>query len=361
MAESKKLLYVASTMAHINNFHRPYIDALRDHGHEVLVMARGEGADFDIPFEKKLFSGKNRECRRMIREIINSEDFDAIVLNTSLAAFHVRLSLPRRRPRVVNVVHGYLFSHGTPPLKRAMLLLAEKFVRRRTDAIITMNSEDYGIAARHRLARGKVFFSRGMGATVRPSVSSPEKIRKELFPEGAYVMTFVGELSKRKNQSFLIEALAEIKKTIPEAALCLVGDGENRGELEALAERLGVGSSVIFAGHRDDACDFLRATDLYVSASVIEGLPFNVVEALGVGKTVLVSDVKGHSDIVEGGVDGYLYNPDDMSDFVNKACQIYREQPLPEDKIKEKYLKYERTSVFPETLLLLEESLLIDD
>ena len=360
MSESKKLLYVASTMAHINNFHRPYIDALRELGHEVLVMARGEGADFDIPFEKKLFDKRNRECRRMIREIIKAEEFDAIVLNTSLAAFHVRLSLGRRRPRVVNVVHGYLFSRRTPLIKRVMLLFAEKLVRSKTDAIITMNSEDYRIAERNRLTRGKLYFSRGMGAAVRPSVNSSEKIRKELFSDGAYVMTFVGELSKRKNQRFLIEALSKIKQNIPKAVLCLVGDGEERGRLEALAKKLGVYSSVRFVGWREDACDFLRVTDLYVSASAIEGLPFNVVEALGVGKTVLVSDVKGHSDIVEDGVDGYLYELDNVSDFVNKTCQIYRGQALSSDKIKEKYLKYERSSVLPETLLLMEESLLID-
>ena len=50
-----KILYVASNMTHINNFHRDYIAALREAGHTVSVMARGEGADYDIPFEKKLY------------------------------------------------------------------------------------------------------------------------------------------------------------------------------------------------------------------------------------------------------------------------------------------------------------------
>lgn len=357
----KKILYVASSIGHINNFHLPYIEALRAEGNEVLVMARGAGADFDIPFEKKLVSSKNGECRRKIREIIDRERFDAVILNTSLAAFHVRLALRRnKRPRVVNIVHGYLFSRDTGVLKTALLLLSEKLVGRKTDAIIVMNRDDFEIAKRHRLTRGKVYFSRGMGASVRPVVTSPERIRSEFFSEGDFVMTFVGELSARKNQRFLIEALPKIKERIPNARLCLVGDGGERAALEELSAALGVSGDVVFTGARADACDFLRASDLYVSASRIEGMPFNIIEALGVGMPVLASDIKGQSDLIENGECGYLYKFGDMSEFVNKTCQIYEKNELSAEKIKNKYLKYEKNSVFPETLSLIKETLELD-
>ena len=51
-----KILYAASTMAHIHSFHEDYIAALRRDGHTVLVMAKGADADFDIPFEKKIIT-----------------------------------------------------------------------------------------------------------------------------------------------------------------------------------------------------------------------------------------------------------------------------------------------------------------
>ena len=110
-AEKKmsKILYTASTMSHINNFHLDYINALRSEGHTVLTMARGEGADFNIPFEKKLLSPKNTRCRKEIKRILENEKFDIVILNTTLSAFHIRLAMPRRRPRVLNIVHGYLF------------------------------------------------------------------------------------------------------------------------------------------------------------------------------------------------------------------------------------------------------------
>ena len=361
--KNKKLLYVASNMQHINNFHLDYIASLRDRGYTVDVMARGEGADINIPFEKKLFSSKNTACRRRIRRIISDGSYDAVLLNTSLAAFHVRFAMPcRRRPRVVNLVHGYLFSDHTNPVKTALLTLCERITRAKTDAIITMNDADRKIATEKRLTKGKVYFSRGMGAVIRDVITSPDAIRREFFADGAFVLTFVGELSGRKNQAFLIDALAKVKEFIPEAQLCLVGDGGEREALLEEAKSLGLSESVIFTGSRRDACDFVRASDLYVSASMIEGLPFNIIEAMGAGKTVLASRVKGHEDIIEDGKDGFLYNFGDRDAFVSRVTDIYNGKlRLKEELIREKYLKYEKNSVFPETLSIIMDALNTDE
>ena len=357
--DNKRILYVASNMRHINNFHTEYIEALRNDGYTVSVMARGEGADFDIPFEKKLFSPKNTACRRKIRKIIKNGGFDAIILNTSLAAFHVRLACPvRNRPKILNIVHGYLFSENVNPVKRILLLLCEIIMRGRTDAIITMNADDFATAKKYRLARGGIYSSRGMGAVLRDEITPPEKIRRDFFGEG-FVMTFVGELSGRKNQRFLIDALAKIKNEIPSARLCLVGEGAERNALGRLAEDLGIEESVIFTGTRSDACDFIRASDMYVSASSIEGLPFNLVEAMGAGKTVLASRIKGHTDLIREGESGFLYEFGNQEEFVNKAIKIYNGDLAPSgEEIRRDYLKFEKGEVFPETLELIKTAIL---
>ena len=356
--DTVKLLYAASNMQHINNFHLDYIDAFRREGYTVDVMSRGEGADIQIPFEKKLFSRKNAFCRKLIRRTVKEGGYSAVLVHTSLAAFHIRFALPmRKRPKVVNVVHGYLFSKNVNPVKHALLLLCEIITRSKTDAIVTMNREDLEVAKKFRLTSGKIYSSRGMGAAVRDVITPADAVRGEFFPDGAFVLTFVGELSKRKNQIFLIDALSIIKKDIPNAILCLVGEGGERGALEDRAKMLGLSDSVLLVGKRKDACDFIRASDLYVSASSIEGMPFNLIEAMGIGKTVLASDVKGHSDLVDDGCDGFLYRFGDLRGFADKVIRIYRgELSVPEERIKEKYLKYEKSSVFPETYSIMKEA-----
>ena len=239
--EKMKVLYVASTMSHINNFHTRYIEKLKEDGFSVSVMANGEGADYNIPFEKKLFSSINTACRRDIARIMRNERFDRIILNTSLAAFHVRLAARMKyRPRIINVVHGYLFSENPmyfdEKMKGKMLLLAERFLRRKTDAILTMNEEDLHIATHKKLATGPVIPTFGMGVPTPIYTTEPNAIRSEYSKESEFVLCYAAELSDRKNQRFLIAAMPEILLNIPEARLWLVGDGDIMSELRDMAD-----------------------------------------------------------------------------------------------------------------------------
>lgn len=354
----KKILYCASTYGHIRSFHLDYIKALREEGNTVMTLAKGEEADFDIPFEKKLFSLKNLFCIKRIRRIIREESFDTLILNTTLAAFCVRCAVGRHRPRVINIVHGYLFSKNTGVLRSALLFFCERILRCRTDAIITMNAEDYRIATERRLSLGEVYRTRGMGGTLRAQISNPDNLRAEFATQSSFIMTFVGELSKRKNQEFLIRAMQRVTDELPGAVLWLVGDGEARERLVALALELGVSESVVFLGERRDACDFIRASDLYVASAGVEGMPINVIEALGAGKTVLASRIKGHEDIIVDNIDGFLYEYDDMEDFVNKTCQIYdKNLEIDRKNIEEKYRIYKKECVMPDTLAIFKESI----
>ena len=351
-----KILYVASNIEHINNFHLPYIAALRNDGHEVLVMARGSGADFDIPFEKRIFSRENKKCQKEIRKIVEREGFDAIILNTSLAAYHVRRALPKRlRPRVVNFVHGYLFSKKIKGFKEMLLLWAEKMLRSRTDKILVMNSEDFEIAKKHHLSKAEPVMTLGMGAACKLAEMSREQIRKELSAEDKTVLTFVGELSGRKNQKMLIEALSILKKSVPNATLWLVGDGAERDSLTLLSDRLGLSDSVAFLGRQSNPCDFIRASDVYVSAAKIEGMPFNIIEALGTGASVVASDIKGHRDLLSGGA-GILYPEGDREAFVRAVIDAMRRDDM-RAKAYEVYKAYSFDSVFESTYKSITEAL----
>lgn len=354
----KKILYVASNMRHINNFHLEYIDALRADGNTVHVLARGEGADYNIPFEKKIFSRGNGKCRKMIARIVKDGGYDAVLLNTSLAAFHTRLAIRgAKRPRVVNLVHGYLFSEDTGRIKSGCLKLAEWAVRGKTDSIITMNKWDFDYARAKKLTRGRVYTCPGMGVRVRDVITEPERIRAEFAGEGRVVFAFVGELSARKNQAFLIRAHKEILAEIPNAVLWLVGDGSAYDELAALARENGVSDSVVFVGQRTDACDFIRAADVYVSASTIEGLPFNVLEALGLGRTVVASRIKGHTDLIEDGKNGYLFDHGDMKKYVETAIFAARGGVIAPEMAISAFAPYEHSTAFSATLETIKEAL----
>ena len=322
-------------------------------------MARGEGADFNIPFEKRLLSVKNIKNLLKIRKILKAEGFDAIILNTNLAAFIIRLALPKRlkkTTKVINFVHGYLFSRRSRAFGGAFFLLCEMLVRRKCDAVITMNSDDYRAAIRYRLARS-VIASRGVGIRPAQNFSPPERTKEEYFPSARYVIAFVGELSRRKNQAFLIKCLPRIRRTLGDVRLCLVGDGRERDKLLRLVSRLSLDDAVRLLGYREDAADFIRACDLYVSPSLSEGMPLNVIEALTLGKTVLVSRIKGHRDLVSDGVNGYLYDPFDMEEFTSLACRILIGGGLDPIVVRDSASRYARSGALFEILSIFRDEI----
>ena len=314
-----KILIVASNMVHINNFHLPYINAFKEAGHSVYVMARGEGADFDVPFRKKALSFANYRLTGTIRKVIKENSFDVIFLHTSLASFWARYALKglKERPKIINVVHGYLFGKTSSRLHNFLYLRLEKKLRRQTDNIIVMNNEDYEIAVKHKLSKNGVLKIDGMGF-------KPLALKYE--PKNQKNIVFVGEISKRKNQELLIKAL----EYLPNYNLTLVGDGNLRKKIKKIAGAKKVADRVQITGFQKDIASYLANADIYASASKIEGLPFNILEAMSIGMPILASDIKGHNDILPKECLFKLGNARGLANKIKQKtlnCQKYNFEP----------------------------------
>lgn len=327
VSPKKKLLYVASTQSHLERFHMPYIEVLRK-DYDVIRMASGEGVEAPIGFQKSFFSLSNLSAISKIRGVLKREHFDAVILNTSLAAFLVRMAMIglRRRPFVLNIVHGYLFFEPAKGLKDKLMRLCERINRRRTDEIAVMNAEDLGIVQKYRLCRGKTYFMYGMGLQLPSTLPAPNEELRARFVKGRgeLLLTFVGELSGRKNQSFLIRSVARLREEGIPVRLLLVGEGGERDALEKEIGDLGLSDAVYAIGSQSPVLPYLAITDLYVSASKSEGLPFNLMEAMSVGLPILASAVKGQTDLLES-TEGALYPADDQDAFCEAVKRFYRE------------------------------------
>ena len=312
-----KILIVASTWGHIRSFHLPYLRELKARGWEVHAACRDlpevqEDADsgLELPFKKKMWALSNFRASRILRRDIRREKYSLIVTHTSLAAFFARLAVlcMRKRPRVVNVVHGYLFDGDTPRLKRRLLLRAERLTAPATDLVLTMNAWDEELTKKFRLGKRAERIP-GMGVDfARLDEVPPEagaELRRELsIPEDAFVLLYPAEFSARKSQKVLIKAM----QSLPEqAVLVLCGDGAELEPMKALANRLGLGDRVRFPGRVEDMPRWYRMADAAVTASRSEGLPFNVMEAMHLALPVVASDVKGNNDRIRDGETGLLY------------------------------------------------------
>jgi glycosyltransferase involved in cell wall biosynthesis len=118
----------------------------------------------------------------------------------------------------------------------------------------------------------------------------------------------VGRLTAQKGQLLLLEAMADLVAQGRQFELVLVGDGELRGEIEALIAREGLGGRVRITGWAN--AETVRREILSSRAAVLpsfaEGLPVALVEAMALGRPVLSTYVAGIPELVVSGSSGWL-------------------------------------------------------
>ena len=369
MAENKlNILYTASTDKHLLSFHRPYLCALRDHGHTVTAAAAGNGqglpegiAFLPVPFTKRMASLRNLRAARMLRRAVRRGRIDVVLTHTSLAAFFTRLALlgMRHRPRVVNTVHGYLFSEENPMPRHGLLLRAERLCARVTDDIVTMNREDENLAGKYALCRGRLLFTNGMGLPEDRYVTfSPEEkaaARQSLrLPPDAFVLLCAAEFSERKNQQLLLRCLDKLPEDV---YLLLPGNGALLEECRFLAERLYLTERVRFPGYTDNISPYLAAADVCVSGSRSEGLPFHALEAMASGLPCVLTAVKGHVDLLNGTGAGFLTPFEKSTEMAEKLLLLKNDPALRAEmgeNARRESGKYALSRVMPKLLAVYE-------
>ncbi len=148
-------------------------------------------------------------------------------------------------------------------------------------------------------------------------------------PSASPTLVCVARLRALKDHDLLLRALAVLRERGLAPALVIVGDGALRGRLEAAVERLGLGDQVRFRGAVDPAevRRALGAADVFCLASLSEGSPGAVLEAMASGLPVVGTAVNGISDVVEDGVTGALAGNRTPGAFADALEVVLRASP----------------------------------
>lgn len=231
-------------------------------------------------------------------------------------------ALLTRVPVTVHTFHGHVF-HGYFGAARTRLFVAiERWLARRTSYLLgvseTVRSEllDLGIGTPERfgLMRLGLDLDRFLGCDALRG-----QLRAELgITPDATMVGIVARLVPIKAHEIFLQAAASVARTIPGSHFIVVGDGERRAELEALARRLGLEARVRFLGWRTDLDRIYADLDVIVLCSRNEGSPVSLIEAMAAGRPVVATRVGGIPDLVEDGVCGRLV-PDHDPELLARA------------------------------------------
>ncbi len=318
----KKILICASRISHILNFHLPYISLFKEEGCQVDIAAEGTTDHplidhcYDLRFVKNPLSPQNLKTIRSLRAIMRDNQYTMVYSNATLAGAALRSAvkrLPRKqRPVCIHISHGYMFSEDGG-LRSCIYRTAEKLMAKVTDTLVVMNAEDKHLAERCRLAK-HIVFTDGMGLCGEqfPEITPSERaaFRQQYgADEHTKILLCVGEFSSRKNQRLLIAAFSLLpSEQRMKTLLLFAGEGADKNDCQLLAERYELLPHIRFLGQVQDTNALYRSADLLLSAAVMEGLPFNVMEALYCGTPVIASRIKGHTDLIADGVNGLLFD-----------------------------------------------------
>jgi glycosyltransferase EpsD len=327
----RKVLFVSNT-ANFSKFNRPFMRWFKQQGWQVDYASLGEehiedcDNQYSIPIARTPYSIKNIWAYLELKKILQN-NYEIVHCHTPMGGFLARMAARGVGSKVVYTVHGFHFYKGAPLFNWLVYYPIERYLTRFTDAIITINDEDYDLAKRKHLGYKYFYKINGVGVDLnkfRPRNSREiDDIRTENgYYNTDFIIIDVAEINKNKNQIMLIRALPELLKYIQNIKVLLVGK-DNYPGVKSLCNKLNLRSTVKFLGYRKDVEKLFSMSNLAFSASLREGLPINVVEAMASKVPVVCSKNRGHNSLIVHKVSGLLFSPISKQEMVECILAVY--------------------------------------
>jgi glycosyltransferase involved in cell wall biosynthesis len=218
-----------------------------------------------------------------------------------------------RVPVRIFTAHGWAFAAASGPAS-TVYLWADRLMRPLTSAVVCVSESERsaGVAARTCTPEKTVVIHNAVEVDTVPQAS----------PDGGLPLRVVsvGRIAPPKDFITLLRAVARLEDGA--VALTVLGDGPERGLVEAEIEELGLGGTVTLSGDVYDVPSRLAQADVFVLSSRSEGLPISVLEAMAAGLPVVAADVGGLREVVQDGATGQLFAAGDVGALAEKLAVL---------------------------------------
>lgn len=238
--------------------------------------------------------------------------FDVVHTHSSKAGVLGRLAAHRlETSRIVHTFHGFPFHQFQSWPRRTAYIQIERWAGKFTDVFLAVGPAVAAEAVTRRIAPPERIRTIGVGvakAINAPGAHDRAEARRMLgVPPGMQVVGTVGRLAFQKAPEDFVRALAGLGRR--DVFGVWIGDGPLRAKTERLAAKLGLVGRMLFTGQRSDVAALLPGLDVFAMASLYEGLPCVIVEAMGAGLPVVATAVNAVPDVVVPGETGLLAPP----------------------------------------------------
>jgi glycosyltransferase involved in cell wall biosynthesis len=261
-------------------------------------------------------------------------DFLKLIRDEKIHVLHLNSFSSQQFGRLAGIITGVptiIHGHGIDYCYSWYQQISDVFLAKFTNRVITVSAsvkEDY-IQRRKMDSKKVVVMPNGIPIedfTPRPEPKCRDlKERLGIEPD-CFVVGSVTRLREEKGNRYLLEAAAEVLKVFPKTYFLLVGDGPLMNELRQLAQQLGIEQNVIFTGFQQDVASMLSIFDIKVIASLTEGHPLALLEAMAMGKAVVSTEVGGIKEILREREAGLLVPPREPQAMADKIIYLLQHE-----------------------------------
>jgi len=274
----------------------------------------------------------------VLRKLLK-EKYDILILNINKLPFFTLQYI--KLPKLIIAHHFFgkaVFLEASLPLAVTVYCAEELFLKlhRKIDVMYYSNSTKDDLL-KHRFPPGKLHFI-PIAVDLKTYRVLPG-IEKYPTP----LIVYLGRIKKYKSVDNLISAMPAVFKSIPDARLIIVGDGDDKRRLEQLTEKLNLRDRIEFMGFisEDEKIEWLNKAWVVVNPSSKEGWGLTMTEANACGTPVVAADSPGLRDAVKDGKTGLLYPYGDIDALSHSIVKILSDSNL-RDKLREGGLIYAR-------------------
>jgi glycosyltransferase involved in cell wall biosynthesis len=309
---------------------------LREHGWEAWAAGPREAIIYPeleaagVPIARlplvRGYGSPTQDARalRALIAIMLRHDFDLAHAHSAKAGVLGRLAARAARLPILYSPHCFPFVGPWGVGRRWFSVGVERALGPSTAAIVCVCEQERALAGEQRLTppdRLHVVYN-GCKPCRRSLGRDPSLAE---FAAGGPLAASIAVLRPQKSVHVFLQAAPEILARVPDARLAVVGDGELRGELEALALRLALGPRVRFFDFEPPMSRQLTELDVFVLPSAWEAFPISVLEAMACGVPQVATDVGGTREAISDGETGLLCPPNDPAALADRVVELLRD------------------------------------
>ncbi|MGO3498015.1 MAG: glycosyltransferase [Staphylococcus equorum] len=348
----KKILLVANTASMIYEFNLHNIAILQSLGAEVHVatnfvnpgpidnkvdlklkkILEKKGVMYhQVDFMKGIGNHKlNVKAMKQLCQLCDKFNFDGIHAQSPLGGIIARRVAHRKKVHILYTAHGFQFFKGGPFLDWLIFFPVEWFYGLWTDALVTINTDDYAVAKHLPIKR--VYYIPGVGTDIenveRIAKEQRQKLRQEVrrnlgINDDEYLLLSVGELSERKNHATVIKAISKLND--PKIKYVIAGIGDEETNLKSLIKENRLENKVQLLGYQTDLDGLYFAADLNVFISKREGLGLGGLDGVAHGLYIIGNGNTGMKDYIKSDDIGLLVKDPTDVDEVSRTIAFAKQ------------------------------------